>query len=110
VQAFLARPLESSGYAYVYLDATYLKGRLGKALQVCSSPVVVALGVNEVGRRELLGLKVGDSETETFWVEFMNSIKERGLARVRLVVSDAHTGLTKPRGTPTIPGRLSAGN
>jgi transposase-like protein len=100
VQAFLARPLESSGYAYVYLDATYLKGRLGKALQVCSSAVVVALGVNEVGRRELLGLKVGDSETETFWVEFMNSIKERGLARVRLVVSDAHTGLTKPMGTP----------
>lgn len=95
VQAFLARPLESSGYAYVYLDATYLKGRLGKALQVCSSAVVVALGVNEDGRRELLGLKVGDSETETFWVEFMNSIKERGLARVRLVVSDAHTGLTK---------------
>jgi hypothetical protein len=95
VQAFLARPLVSSGYAYVYLDATYLKGRLGKALQVCSSAVVVALGVNEDGRRELLGLKVGDSETETFWVEFMNSIKERGLARVRLVVSDAHTGLTK---------------
>ena len=100
VQAFLARPLESSGYAYVYLDATYLKGRLGKALQVCSSAVVVALGVNEDGRRELLGLKVGDSETETFWVEFMNSIKERGLAHVRLVVSDAHTGLTKPMGTP----------
>ena len=58
VQAFLARPLESSGYAYVYLDATYLKGRLGKALQVCSSAVVVALGVNEVGRRELMGTPI----------------------------------------------------
>ena len=59
VPAFLARPLESSGYAYVYLDATYLKGRLGKALQVCSSAVVVAMGVNDDGRRELRGLTGG---------------------------------------------------
>ncbi|MFM7087193.1 MAG: IS256 family transposase [Cyanobium sp.] len=95
VQAFLSRPLESSGYAYVYLDATYLKGRLGNAQQVCSRAVVVAMGVNEDGRRELLGLKVGNSETETFWAEFISHLKERGLAGVRLVVSDAHSGLTK---------------
>ena len=95
VQAFLSRPLESSGYAYVYLDATYLKGRLGKAQQVCSRAVVVAMGVNDDGRRELLGLKVGDSETETFWAEFISHLKERGLGGVKLVISDAHTGLTK---------------
>lgn len=53
------------------------------------------MGVNEDGRRELLGLKVGDSESETFWAQFLSSLKERGLAGVRLVVSDAHTGLTK---------------
>jgi putative transposase len=75
VQAFLSRPLQESGYAYVYLDATYLKGRLGKALQVCSRAVVVAMGVNADGRRELLGLKVGDSETEAFWAEFITSLK-----------------------------------
>jgi putative transposase len=97
VQAFLSRPLESSSYACVYLDATYLKGRLGKAQQVCSRAVVVAMGVNEDGRRELLGLKVGDSETETFWAEFITSLKERGLAGLRLVVSDAHSGLTWQR-------------
>jgi putative transposase len=95
VQAFLSRPLQEAGYAYVYLDATYLKGRLGKALQVCSRAVVVAMGVNADGRRELLGLKVGDSETEGFWSEFIASLKERGLTGVRLVVSDAHVGLTK---------------
>ena len=55
VQAFLGRALESSSYAYVYLDVTYLKGRLGKTQQVCSRAVVVAMGVNEDGRRELLG-------------------------------------------------------
>jgi putative transposase len=96
VQAFLGRPLESSSYAY--LDATYLKGRLGKAQQVCSRAVVVAMGVNEDGRRELLGLKVGDSESETFWAEFITHLKERGLAGVKLVISDAHAGLTKAIG------------
>ena len=95
VQTFLGRPLEESGYAYVYLDATYLHGRLGKALQVCSRAVVVAMGVNADGRRELLGLKVGDSESEGFWSEFLTSLKERGLTGVKLVISDAHVGLTK---------------
>ena len=95
VQAFLSRPLQESGYAYVYLDATYLKGRLGKALQVCSRAVVVAMGVNVDGRRELLGLKVGDSESEPFWAEFISHLKERGLTGVKLVISDAHVGLTK---------------
>lgn len=67
VQAFLSRPLQESGYAYVYLDATYLKGRLGKALQVCSRAVFVSMGVHADGRREQLGNKVGDRETEGFW-------------------------------------------
>jgi transposase-like protein len=98
VQAFLSRPLESSGYAYLYLDATYLHGRLGKALQVCSRAVVVAMGVNADGRRELLGIKVGDSETEAFWAQFISHLKERGLSDVKLVVSDAHVGLTKAIG------------
>jgi len=87
VQAFRSRPLESSGYAYLYLDATYLHGRLGRAMQACSRAVVVAMGVNADGRRELLGLKVGDSESEGFWSEF-------GLTGVKLVTSDAHKGLT----------------
>jgi len=95
VQAFLSWPLESSSYAYVYLDATYLNGRLGKAMQVCSRAAVVAMGVNADGRRELLGIKVGDSESETFWAEFISHLKERGLAGVKLVISDAHAGLRK---------------
>jgi transposase-like protein len=95
VQAFLNRLLQESGYAYVYLNATYLHGRLGKALQVCSRAVVVAMGVNADGRRELLGLKVGDSASEGFWSAFIASHKEPGFTGVRLVVSDAHVWLTK---------------
>jgi len=95
VQAFLNRPLQETGYAYVYLDATYLHGRLGQALQVCSRAAVIAMGVNADGRRELLGLAVGDSESEGFWKAFIGSLKERGLTGVKLVISDAHVGLTK---------------
>jgi transposase-like protein len=53
------------------------------------------MGVYDDGRRELLGIKVGDSETEGFWSEFIASLKERGVTGVKLVVSDAHVGLTK---------------
>jgi len=95
VQAFLSRPLQESGYAYIYLDATYLKGRLGTVIQVCSRAIVVAIGVDADGRRELLGIKVGDSESEGFWSELIASLKERGLSGIKLVVSDAHVGLTK---------------
>ncbi len=95
MQAFLNRPLQETGHAYVYLDATTLNGRQGKAPQVTSRAAVVAMGVNADGRRELLGLNVGNSETETFWAEFIASLRERGLAGVKLVISDAHSGLTK---------------
>lgn len=98
ILAFLERPLDGSRYPYLYLDATYLHGRLGKTLQVCSRAVVVAMGVNADGRRELLGLQVGDSESEPFWRQFLGSLRQRGLAGVRLVVSDAHVGLTKAVG------------
>jgi putative transposase len=53
------------------------------------------MGVNADGRRELLGIKVGDSETEAFWAEFITHLKERGLTGVKLVISDAHAGLNK---------------
>ncbi len=56
---------------------------------------VSTMSVNFDGRREPLALKVGDSESEGFWSEFIASLKERGLTGVKLVISDAHGGLTK---------------
>jgi transposase-like protein len=75
------------------MDATYLHGRLGKALQGCSRAVVVAMGMNVDGRREPLGLKVGDSESKGFWSEFIASLKEQGITGAKLVISDAQGGL-----------------
>jgi len=54
---------------------------------------VVATGVTATGDREVLGVDVGDSEDEVFWTAFLRGLKDRGLAGVRLVISDAHAGL-----------------
>ena len=94
VKAFLGRPLDHGRFPYVYLDATYLHGRLGRNMQVVSRAVVVAIGINALGYREVLGIAVGDSEAEGFWRQFLSSLKERGLDGTRLVISDAHLGLT----------------
>jgi putative transposase len=91
--AFRARPLGHVEFPFVFLDATYLKGRVGG--QVVSRAVVVATGVSMNGDREVLGCAVGDSEDEAFWTTFLRSLRERGLTGVRLVISDHHLGLTK---------------
>lgn len=86
-QGVPGRPKDGSRYPFLYLDATYLHGRLGKTLKVCSQAVVMAMGVSADGRRELLGLQVADNESEPFWREFLSGLKQRGLTGIRLVVS-----------------------
>ncbi|MER6574042.1 IS256 family transposase [Streptomyces sp. NPDC001093] len=91
--AFRTRPLDHTRFPYVYLDATYCKARVNH--QIVSQAVVIATGITEDGGREVLGLMVGDSETEAFWTEFLRSLRERGLSGVRLVIADHHSGLVK---------------
>jgi putative transposase len=90
VEAFLERPLEGD-YPYLWLDAKVEKVRDGG--RVVGKAVVIAYGVHETGRREILGVDVGEAETEAFWTEFVRSLVARGLEGVQLVVSDAHEGL-----------------
>jgi putative transposase len=92
VQGFLERPL-TGVWPYLWLDATYLKCRNDG--RVVSRAVVSAVGVNAEGRREVLGLAVGPAETQAFWKGFLRSLVARGLAGVRLVISDAHEGLKR---------------
>jgi hypothetical protein len=61
--------------------------------RVVHKAVVVAHGVHETGRKEILGIDVGEGETEAFWTEFLRSLVKRGLVGVQLVISDAHEGL-----------------
>jgi len=90
VQTFLNRPLEGD-WPYVWLDATYVKVR--QAGRIVSVAVIIAVGVNSDGRREVLGMDIGPSEAETFWTEFLRKLARRGLRGVKLVISDAHEGL-----------------
>src|SRR3954447_1976154 len=90
VGAFLDRPLEGE-WPYLWLDATYLKVREGG--RIVSVAAIIAVAVDTEGRREIVGLGLGPSEAETFWSGFLRGLLRRGLAGVRLVVSDAHEGL-----------------
>jgi transposase-like protein len=90
VQTFLNRPIEGD-WPYIWLDATYVKAR--RDHHIVSVAVIVAVGVNTDGRREVLGMTTGNSEAEPFWVEFLRGLTRRGLRGVKLVVSDAHEGL-----------------
>ena len=90
VKAFLERPIEGE-WPYCWIDATYVKVR--QAGRVVSMAVTIAVGVNTDGRREVLGMDIGPSEAETFWIEFLRKLARRGLRGVKLVVSDAHEGL-----------------
>ena len=76
---------------YVWVDALYEKVRVDDRVE--SMAVVIATGVNLQGRREVLGFDVIAAESEEGWAEFFKSLKERGLHGVKLVISDAHTGL-----------------
>jgi putative transposase len=90
VGAFLNRPIEGD-WPYLWVDATYVKTR--EAGRIVSVAVIVAVGVNTEGQREVLGLKVGASEAEPFWTEFLRSLNRRGLRGVKLVISDSHEGI-----------------
>jgi transposase-like protein len=90
VDAFRNRPLEGR-YPYLWLDAKVEKVRDGgRVVRKC---LVLAYGVHESGYREVIGLDVGEAETEAFWRSFLRSLVKRGLTGVELVVSDAHAGL-----------------
>jgi transposase-like protein len=93
VAVLRTRRLDHQPFVYVWLDATYVHVRENR--QVVSKAIVIATGLRADGHREVLGLDVGDSENEPFWKEFLGSLVDRGLAGVRLVISDAHAGLIK---------------
>lgn len=96
LNAFRERRLGHAEFVYVFLDATYVKGRVRG--RVVSRAVVIATGVTMTGDREVLGIDVGDSEDGAFWTAFCKGLRARGLAGVQLVISDHHLGLKEAIG------------
>ena len=90
VKSFRERRLDGK-WKYLWLDALFFKCRDdGRIVNVAG---LVAVGVNEDGRREVLGLEVVTGEDGAGWLAFLRGLKARGLRGVELVISDAHSGL-----------------
>jgi putative transposase len=67
--------------------------KVRQAGRIVSVAVIVAVGVNSDGRREVLGMDIGPSEAETFWTAFLRKLARRGLRGVKFIVSDSHEGI-----------------
>jgi len=89
------RNRELGEYPYLVLDAHYEKVRQNASVQSCA--VFTAIGIDTDGRREIIGVSVSLSEAEVHWREFLKSLLNRGLHGVRLITSDAHSGLKAAR-------------
>jgi putative transposase len=89
---FSHRKLENE-YPYLVLDAKYEKVRLDGVIQ--SQAVLVAIGINWEGRREVLGVELANRESHSSWKEFLEGLVKRGLRGVELAITDDHSGLKK---------------
>lgn len=92
VSEFLSKPIEHE-IPYLFIDATYLKVRDG--LHYENKALFIVAGVRDDGFREILGVKLADSEDSLFWKDLFEDLKERGLRGVKLIVSDGHKGIQK---------------
>jgi putative transposase len=101
LDAFRTRPL--GAYPYVFLDAQYQKVRRDGSVRDLA--VLIAVGINPEGRREILGVSTSLSEAEVHWRAFLDSLQKRGLGGMELIVSDDHAGLRKARRAlfPSVP-------
>ncbi len=90
VEAFLKGRIENE-IRYLFIDATYFKIR--EHGHYSTQAVFVAIGVDTDGYRRVLGAKVAMSESEAFWMDFFEEMKQRGLRGVKLIISDGHSGI-----------------
>lgn len=95
IEAWRSRPIEGE-HPYVFLDGIWLKRSWGGEVRPVS--VLVAIGVNAEGYREILGVVEGAKEDSESWRGFLRHLKERGLRGVKLVISDKCLGLVEALG------------
>jgi transposase-like protein len=91
LEKWRTRPLKETSYPYLILDARYEKVRLQGCVQSCA--VLIAVGIDNAGKRAVLGTSVAFSEAEVHWRDFIESLQSRGLHGVEYAVSDDHAGL-----------------
>lgn len=96
MRAWNERSLKGMSFPFLIIDALVIKVRRDGAVR--STSALIATGVSEDGHREILGLMLGDSESQATWDDMFTWLKDRGLSGVDYVVSDAHKGMLKALG------------
>lgn len=91
VQEFKNRPLDYEDYSYLMIDATYFKVR--EKHRIISKAMMIAIGITEEGRKEIIGIDVYDDESNETWISFLLSLKKRGLKSPMVITSDAHMAI-----------------
>ena len=91
VKAFKTRPLDYNDFPYLMIDATYFKTRENH--RIVSKAMMIAIGITEEGRKEIIGLDVYDDESNETWLDFLIGLKKRGLKNPIMVTSDAHLAI-----------------
>mgnify|MGYP000921125597 CR=1 FL=1 len=93
VKLWCNRDLSNLKYPYLLVDVIYIKVRENH--RVVSKACHIAIGINEEGRREIIGFKISEKESEDTWSLFFEYLKQKGLKGIKMVISDAHKGLVK---------------
>jgi transposase-like protein len=93
LKTFRSRRLDHNEWSYLQVDARYEKVRVDG--HIVSQAALVAVGITSDGRREILDWRIGDSESEDTWGQLFRDLRERGLNGLKIVVSDAHSGIRK---------------
>ncbi|MCM3457448.1 IS256 family transposase [Heyndrickxia oleronia] len=93
VNEWAKRPLNTTYYPFVFVDAMYIKVREHQS--VVSKAVYIATAITEKNTREIIGLSVDHAESYESWGQFFQQLKSRGLQSPKLIISDAHQGLQK---------------
>lgn len=93
VEDFRNRSLTYETFRYVYVDAMYIK--VHEEEHVVSKAVYIAQGVNSKNKREILGMRIDEAESEQNWRHFFQSLRARGMIQPKMIISDAHSGLVK---------------
>lgn len=93
VDSFRKRKIEGENYPFLMVDATYFRTRVDH--RIVSSAFFIAVGIDKEGRREVLGFNVYDCESNETWLDFLGSLKKRGLTGVKMITSDAHKAILR---------------
>lgn len=91
VKAFRTRPLDYEGFPYLVIDATYFKAR--EKHRIVSKAMMIAIGITEDGRKEIIGIDVYDEESNDSWFDFLQNLKKRGLENPLMITSDSHMAI-----------------